>query len=170
MKKFGKIAAAAAFVVFAVAFTSCTSLPKSTQSAGNKSYYSTISVLDSVNPLAKADSTKLAAPKNYEVLGPVSVEASSSKVLGIVFTNDSFTYAAILDAAKKQYPDCDAVINIKRETSNSLNLGFYIKDSGYMTGTAINITETLVSNGTVTSVTNANGIVTTTVTETKVLK
>ncbi len=96
------------------------------------------------------NATKLVNPKNYDVLGPVIVEVPKDDAETVNF------YSKILKAAIAKYPQTDAVINIvwdsKTESTDPANPKVMVAS-----GIAIDITDTIVSESTVTVERDSNG-------------
>lgn len=75
-------------------------------------------------------------PREYEVLGPVSMEGKVTNILG-VYTYGGKGYSDLLSQAKAQYPQADAVIDIYLDESAQFILGVYNTFTQQYTGTAI---------------------------------
>jgi len=74
--------------------------------------------------------------KDYEVLGSVTMHSAITNILGFISFGGR-GYEELLEIAKEQYEDCDAVINIYEDVDTSIILGVYNKFKHNYTGTAI---------------------------------
>ena len=84
---------------------------------------------------------------DYTILGTVKLEKNWFGVLGLsidkvgidsyLFQKGGVTYADLLDTAREQYPDADAVIDVKVDYAGSTYAIFYSQRKNIVTGIAI---------------------------------
>lgn len=74
--------------------------------------------------LSDSGVTTSLVPREYEVLGNVEMEGTVTSIMGLV-TFGGKGYEELLDYAKKQYPQADAVIDIYKDYKSSMILGVY---------------------------------------------
>ena len=84
---------------------------------------------------------------DYTILGAVKLEKKWFGVLGFsidkigidsyLFQKGGVTYADLLDTAREQYPDADAVIDVKVDYAGSTYAIFYSQRKNIVTGIAI---------------------------------
>lgn len=74
---------------------------------------------------------------DYEVLGPVTLSGGTTKVLGLIESGSEKGYAALLEEARKLYPETNALININVEDDKTHVLGIYKKTVKVYSATAI---------------------------------
>ena len=85
--------------------------------------------------------------RDYTILGNVQLEKKWFGVLGFsisrlginafVFQNGGVTYADLLEEAKKQYPEADAVIDVIVDYSGSIYAFLYAQKQNIVTGIAV---------------------------------
>jgi hypothetical protein len=84
---------------------------------------------------------------DYTILGTVKLEKNWFGILGFTLNAATFnayiyqqggvTYADLLDEARKEFPDADAVIDIKVDYEGSTYALFYARRKNIMTGIAV---------------------------------
>jgi len=87
--------------------------------------------------------------REYTILGTVKLEKKWFGILGIsistpyfsmdnyLYQNGGATYADLLDAARKNYPQADAVIDVVIDYESSVYACFYAQRKNIMTGIAV---------------------------------
>jgi hypothetical protein len=83
---------------------------------------------------------------DYTLLGTVKLEKNWFGVLGLaidrigdffIYQSGGVTYADLLDEARKEYPDADAVVDVKIDYAGSFYAIFYAQRKNIVTGIAI---------------------------------
>jgi hypothetical protein len=87
------------------------------------------------------------ADRDYTILGTVKLEKKWFGILGFsipsvgvdayTYQNGGVTYSDLLDEARKQYPDADAVVDINIDFEGSTYAIFYSQRANIATGMAI---------------------------------
>lgn len=80
------------------------------------------------------------ARKDYEVLGPVTMESDVTSILGIIYFGGK-GYADLLAEAQRLYPEANALIDIYRDQKNVTILGVYNRFGMIYSATAIKVTD-----------------------------
>lgn len=90
----------------------------------------------SITPLKSGGVTTSLVEKDYKVLGRVNLNCSVTNIM-LFFSFGGKGYEDLLDAAKKQYPTCDEVINVSEDAKTFTVLGVYNRFGKVLSGTAI---------------------------------
>lgn len=86
------------------------------------------------------DVTTNLARKDYEILGPVSIESDLTSILGLVNFGGK-GYSDLLEKAKTLYPETDALIDLYTDARNVIVLGIYNRSTVVYSATAIKVTD-----------------------------
>lgn len=98
------------------------------------------SCMSTTRPYGDAGITTALERKDYKILGEVTMDATHHNILG-VFSFGGKGYEDLLALAKETYPECDAVINIYEDRTDSIYFGIYNKLGSKLIGTAVDIIE-----------------------------